>query len=135
MTARRHQLQQDETELDMTPMLDIVFIMLIFFIVTTSFVKESGIDVNPPSAATAAAKENANIFIAINAQGQVWLDKREVDIRTVKAIVARLHASTPDAAVVIQADSESSTKHLIAVMDQLRLAGIDDIAIAATPES
>ena len=135
MTARRHQLQQDETELDMTPMLDIVFIMLIFFIVTTSFVKESGIEVNPPSAATAEAKENANIFIAINADGEVWIDKREVDIRTVRAIVARLQASTPEAAVVIQADAASATKHLIAVMDQLRQAGIEDIAIAATPQS
>ncbi|NRB38706.1 MAG: biopolymer transporter ExbD [Pseudomonadales bacterium] len=133
MSVRRHQIQQDETDLDMTPMLDIVFIMLIFFIVTTSFVKESGIEVNPPTAATATSQDNANIFIAINADGDVWIDKREVDIRTVRAIVARLHASTPEAAVVIQADAKSTTENLLAVMDQLRLAGIDDIAIAATP--
>ena len=131
MTARRHNVTSDETELDMTPMLDIVFIMLIFFIVTTSFVKESGIEVNPPAAATSQAQENANIFIAINADGDVWIDKREVDIRTVKAIVSRLHASMPEAAVVIQADRKSSTEQLIQVMDQLRQAGIDDIAIAA----
>ncbi len=131
MTARRHNVTSDETELDMTPMLDIVFIMLIFFIVTTSFVKESGIEVNPPAATTSQAQENANIFIAINADGDVWIDKREVDIRTVKAIVSRLHASMPEAAVVIQADRKSSTEQLIQVMDQLRQAGIDDIAIAA----
>ena len=131
MTARRHNVRSDETELDMTPMLDIVFIMLIFFIVTTSFVKESGIEVNTPAATTSQAQENANIFIAINADGDVWIDKREVDIRTVKAIVSRLHASMPEAAVVIQADRKSSTEQLIQVMDQLRQAGIDDIAIAA----
>ncbi len=131
MSVRRHQLQQDETELDMTPMLDIVFIMLIFFIVTTSFVKEAGIEVNPPSAMTSESQDNANIFIAISAQGDVWLDKREVDIRTVRAIVARMYANNPEASVVIQADEKSATEYLLAVMDQVRLAGINDIALAA----
>ncbi len=131
MSVRRHQLQQDETELDMTPMLDIVFIMLIFFIVTTSFVKEAGIEVNPPSAMTSESQDDANIFIAISAQGDVWLDKREVDIRTVRAIVARMYANNPEASVVIQADEKSATEYLLAVMDQVRLAGINDIALAA----
>lgn len=131
MTARRHIPVQDETELDMTPMLDIVFIMLIFFIVTTSFVKESGVTVNTPQAATAADQKNANIFIAITASGEVWVDRRPVDPRSVRAIVARLHADNPEGSVIIQSDADSTTGMLVDVMDQVRLAGVEGIAIAA----
>ena len=131
MSARRHIPIQEETELDMTPMLDIVFIMLIFFIVTTSFVKESGVTVNTPQAATAANQENANIFIAITASGEVWVDRRPVDPRSVRAIVARLHADNPEGSVIIQSDADSATGTLVDVMDQVRLAGVEGIAIAA----
>ncbi|MCB1690686.1 MAG: biopolymer transporter ExbD [Halioglobus sp.] len=131
MSARRHIPAQEETELDMTPMLDIVFIMLIFFIVTTSFVKESGVTVNTPQASTAANQENANIFIAITASGEVWIDRRPVDPRSVRAIVARLHADNPEGSVIIQSDAESATGTLVDVMDQVRLAGVEGIAIAA----
>ena len=131
MSARRHLPQDQETELDMTPMLDIVFIMLIFFIVTTSFVKESGVTVSTPQADTASQQENANIFIAITAQGEVWIDRRPVDQRSVRAIVARLHADNPEGSVIIQADEEANTRMLVDVMDQVRLAGVEGIAIAA----
>lgn len=131
MSARRHILASDDTELDMTPMLDIVFIMLIFFIVTTSFVKESGVTVNSPEATTASSQENANIFIAITAEGEVWVDRRPVDARSVRAIVARLHADNPEGSVIIQSDEEASTRMLVEVMDQVRLAGVRGIAIAA----
>lgn len=131
MSARRHIPVEDETELDMTPMLDIVFIMLIFFIVTTSFVKESGVTVNSPSAATASQQENANIFIAITETGEVWVDRRPVDPRSVRAIVARLHADNPEGSVIIQSDENASTRMLVEVMDQVRLAGVEGIAIAA----
>ena len=131
MSARRHIPAQEETELDMTPMLDIVFIMLIFFIVTTSFVKESGVTVNTPQASTAANQENANIFIAITASGEVWIDRRPVDPRAVRAIVARLHADNPEGSVIIQSDTDSATGTLVDVMDQVRLAGVEGIAIAA----
>lgn len=131
MSARRHLPAQDETELDMTPMLDIVFIMLIFFIVTTSFVKESGVTVSTPQAQTASQQENANIFIAITADGEVWVDRRPVDPRSVRAIVARLHADNPEGSVIIQSDEEASTRMLVEVMDQVRLAGVEGIAIAA----
>jgi len=134
MSARRHLPAQDETELDMTPMLDIVFIMLIFFIVTTSFVKESGVTVSSPQAETATRQENANIFIAITADGEVWVDRRPVDPRSVRAIVARLHADNPEGAVIIQSDEEASTRMLVEVMDQVRLAGVEGIAIAANRE-
>ena len=131
MSARRHQRPRDEAELDITPMLDIVFIMLIFFIVTTSFVKESGIAVSTPQASTATDQENANIFIAITARGEIWIDRRPVDPRSVRAIVARLHADKPQGSVIIQSDEDSTARILVDVMDQVRLAGVDKIAIAA----
>jgi len=131
MSARRHIQQQDEAELDLTPMLDVVFIMLIFFIVTTSFVKAAGIEVNTPLAQSSEQKENANIMVAISDEGVVWIDKREVDVRTVRSVVSRLHAQNPEGAVVIQADKQASTEQLLAVMDQIRLAGVSNIAIAA----
>ena len=131
MSVRRHLPAQEDTELDMTPMLDIVFIMLIFFIVTTSFVKESGVTVNTPQAQTAAQQPNANIFIAITATGEVWIDRRPVDPRSVRAIVARLHADNPEGSVIIQSDAEAATRMLVEVMDQVRLAGVERIAIAA----
>jgi biopolymer transport protein ExbD len=131
MSARRHK-RQDETGLDMTPMLDVVFIMLIFFIVTTSFVKKSGITVNTPKAQTASKQESANIFIGITRAGEVWIDNRPVDVRSVRVIVARLHAESPEGAVVIQSDEDAATRMLVNVMDQVRLAGIEKIAIAAS---
>lgn len=131
MTVRRHLSAPEETELDMTPMLDIVFIMLIFFIVTSSFVKESGVTVSSPQASTATAQENANIFIAITEQGEVWMDRRPVDVRSVRAIVARLHADNPEGSVIIQPDAQAATHTLVEVMDQVRLAGVESIAIAA----
>lgn len=131
MSARRHQRPRDEAELDITPMLDIVFIMLIFFIVTTSFVKESGIAINTPQASSATDQENVNIFIGITADGEIWIDQRPVDPRSVRAIVARLHAEKPQGSVIIQSDEASTTRILVDVMDQVRLAGVDKIAIAA----
>jgi biopolymer transport protein ExbD len=131
MSARRHLPAQEETELDMTPMLDIVFIMLIFFIVTSSFVKESGVTVSTPQAQSASQQENANIFIAITDQGEVWIDRRPVDPRSVRAIVARLHADKPEGSVIIQSDEAATTGRLVEVMDQVRLAGVEKIAIAA----
>jgi biopolymer transport protein ExbD len=131
MGARRHIPAQEETELDMTPMLDIVFIMLIFFIVTTSFVKESGVTVSTPQASTASKQENANIFIAITASGEVWIDRRPVDPRSIRAVVARLHADNPEGSVIIQSDENSPTGVLVEIMDQVRLAGVEGIAIAA----
>jgi biopolymer transport protein ExbD len=135
MALKRHTNNTDEAELDMTPMLDIVFIMLIFFIVTTSFVKESGITVNTPKSQTASRQESANIFIAITREGEIWIDKRPVDVRAIRSVVARLHAENPAGSVVIQSDRDSATHTLVAVMDQVRLAGIEKIAIAASEDS
>jgi biopolymer transport protein ExbD len=123
----------DEQEINITPMLDVVFIMLIFFIVTASFVKESGIDVNKPEGQTAVAKEKANILIAIDAEGLIWIDRRQVDPRAVRANIERLHAENPQGTVVIQADEDARTRTLVQVMDAARLAGVYDVAIAANP--
>ncbi|CCE25628.1 MULTISPECIES: ExbD/TolR family protein [Methylotuvimicrobium] len=123
------------SDIDMTPMLDIVFIMLIFFIVTTSFVKESGIDVNRPTAQTAEKKEQANIIVSIKANGEIWIDKRAVDVRAVRANVARLQAENPLGSVIIAADRDTKTHVLVQVMDQIRLAGITNAAIATETES
>lgn len=123
--------ESGDTGVDMTPMLDIVFIMLIFFIVTTSFVKETGIDINRPQASTAVVKERGNILIAITASGDVWLDRRKVDIRAVRANVERLRAENPEGMVVIQADKQAQTGRLVQVMDQVKLAGVENISLAA----
>ncbi|MDR1452280.1 MAG: biopolymer transporter ExbD [Helicobacteraceae bacterium] len=121
----------EEVGVDMTPMLDIVFIMLIFFIVTASFVKESGISVNSPRASTAQTQDQASLMIAISEAGEVWIDGRIVDIRAIRANVARLKALNPEGAVVIQADANAKTYLLVEAMDQARQAGVDNVSIAA----
>ena len=128
---RRRSRSQDDTEVNVTPMLDVVFIMLIFFIVTASFVKEAGIEVNRPDAATAEKKERGNILVAITDNGQIWIDKRQVDPRALRANIERLHAENPQGSVVIQADKNSKNGLLVEVMDAARLAGVYNVSIAA----
>lgn len=125
------QEQEEAEEINMTPMLDVVFILLIFFIVTASFVKEAGIEVNRPEAATAVKKERANILVAISDKGEIWINKRRVDVRTVQANIERLKAENPQGSVVIQADKKATTDVLIKVMDSARAAGVFDVSIAA----
>lgn len=127
---------KEETEINLTPMLDVVFIMLIFFIVTTSFVKETGIEVNRPSAKSANSKTSANILIAIKNNNEIWIDKRMVDIRSVRANVERLKAeNNTKSSVVIQSDTKAQTGTLVKVMDQIRLAGIFDISISTLKDN
>jgi len=132
---RRRATQEEEAEINITPMLDVVFIMLIFFIVTASFVKESGIDVNRPDAATATVKERGNILVAITDNNQIWIDRRQVDVRSVRANIERLHAENPQGAVVIQADENSKNGLLVQVMDASRQAGVFNVSIAANEVS
>lgn len=129
--AKVLQEQEEQEEINMTPMLDVVFILLIFFIVTASFVKEAGIEVNRPEAATAVKKERANILVAISDQGEIWINKRRVDVRAVQANIERLKAENPQGTVVIQADKKATTDVLIKVMDSARAAGVFDVSIAA----
>ena len=121
---------EDETQVDITPMLDVVFIMLIFFIVTSTFLKESGVDVTRPDAETAVQTDALTIQIGITANNQIWFDKRLVDKRAVRANVEKGLAESPGAAVIIVADALSNTEALIDVMDQARLAGAQSISVA-----
>lgn len=121
----------EEAAVDITPMLDVVFIMLIFFIVTATFIKQAGIEVNQPQAQTAVVQEKANILIAIDANNKIWINRREVDFRALRPNIERLHAENPKGSVVIQADRDSTNEALVQVMDASRRAGVYDIAIAA----
>ena len=118
-------------EINLTPMLDVVFIMLIFFIVTASFIKEAGIDVNRPDAPVTETKpEDANILVVISATDEIWIDRRVIDPRAVRANIERLHAENPKGSVVIQANKKSTNKMLVWVMDSSRSAGVYNISIA-----
>ncbi len=130
---KRHSRRQSggAAEINMTPMIDMVFILLIFFIVNTSFVKETGVEVNRPSAKTAVEKERANILISIRSNDEIWMDKRQIDRRAVRANVERMYAENPEGSVIILADEEAKTGLLIEVMDQARLAGVANVSIAA----
>ncbi|MYL27933.1 MULTISPECIES: ExbD/TolR family protein [Halomonadaceae] len=123
--------EEDDNQIDMTPMLDVVFIMLIFFIVTSTFVKEAGVDVTRPNAETAVQTESNSIQVGINANNQIYMDDREVDTRAVRANVERALAESPGAGVVIVADQDSNTNTLIRVMDQARLAGAESVSVAS----
>ena len=122
---------EEEVSIDLTPMLDVVFIMLIFFIVTASFIKEAGIDVNRPDAPTSERVEDANILIAISSTDESWIDRRLIDPRAVRAKIERLHAENPKGSVVIQADKKSTNETLVVVMDAARSAGVYNVSIAA----
>ncbi len=128
---RRHAKADEASDIDITPMLDIVFIMLIFFIVTATFVKESGIDVTRPDAETAVKQSRVGILIAITDQNEVWINRRQVDLAAVRSNVERLHAENPQGGAVIQADKGAQTGTLVEIMDQVRLAGVGSISIAA----
>ena len=121
----------EESQIDLTPMLDVVFIMLIFFIVTSTFVKEAGVDVSRPEADTAVVTESNSIQIGITSANQIFMDKRQIDKRAVRANVERGLAENPGAAVIIVADAYSKTETLIEVMDQTRLAGAESVSVAA----
>ncbi len=134
MALRRFR-DEDETEINITPMLDIVFIMLIFFIVTTSFVKEPGIDPQRPPAQTAQEQSRANVLIAISSTGEIWMDKRAVELAEVRAMVEAILSENPESSAVIIADEEADSGILIDLMDQIQLGGIGNISIAAEPGS
>lgn len=128
--GRKVREEEEDAQIDMTPMLDIVFIMLIFFIVTTVFVKQAGIDVNKPEGVTATKFKNANIFIAVTEDGNVWIDRREISLEAVRANLEKLLLEQPTDAVFIQADEKAKHGVVVEVMDQVKAAGIDRVAVA-----
>lgn len=131
---RRRRLSSDNNgdtgEINLTPMLDVVFIMLIFFIVTTSFIRESGVEIERPESSAATAQPDAQVMVALTAEGAVWVDGQPVDAHSVGSKVAAL--VNGGGGVVIQADRQSTTGLLVEVMDRIREAGVENVAVAAT---
>ena len=125
----------EEEEINITPMLDVVFILLIFFIVTANFIKEPGLEVNRPDSETAEPTENAAILIAVGNAGEIYMDGRRIDKRQVKANVVRLLAENPQGSVVIQADEKATADTIMAVMDGAREAGVYNISLASFKSS
>jgi biopolymer transport protein ExbD len=121
-------------DINMGPLIDMVFLLLIFFVVTTSFVKEAGIDVQRSSAATAEVKERGNILIGVTSDGEVYMEGKQIDVRSVRSLVERFLAEDPESGVVVVADKKSETGAVVKVMDQCRLAGAKNVSLAAKRE-
>lgn len=135
MASRDHlKSETGPSAMNITPLIDMVFILLIFFAVNASFVKEAGVEIERPSARTAQTQQKANIMIAVTESDEVWVDQNRVDPRSVRGHIERLHAENPEGAVVILADDRSRTGLVIEVLDQVRLAGVENVAVAATPD-
>lgn len=133
MKFRRHNPPQEETHIDLAPMLDFVMNLLIFFIIAAAFVQETGIRVNKPSAQTAQQEDKTSILIAISADNEIWMNRERVDIRRLRNEIERVSRDKPQAIVVIQADRDARAGLMVEAMDQARLAGVPDVSIAATP--
>ena len=131
MRLSRPSSAREDAQVDLTSMLDIVFIMLIFFIVTSSFVREAGVEVNRPQASNVVSQKDAGIFIAITSANDVYIDKRVVDVERVQATLEHLLLEQPEASLVIQADEHAYNGTVVRVMDAAKGAGVQKIALAA----
>ena len=129
--SRNSKAEEETGAIDLTPMLDVVFIMLIFFIVTATFIKEPGVEVVRPDAATADPKPRANILIAVTSNNEIWIDKKEFDPRSVKAQIERMYAENPNSTIVIQADNRANIKTLTEVAQAAREAGVLEVSVSA----
>ena len=130
---RKNRVKSEENSLDLTPMMDIVFIMLIFFIVTATFVKEMGLDVNTPDKnQNVKDADKQSIVVQVTSRDRIRIRGRDIDFRAVRANIERLHAENPEAPVVIQPHPDSKTEIMIHVMDSARQAGVFNVSIAAT---
>lgn len=128
-TNRR--LRSRTAEINMAPLIDMVFILLIFFLVTTSFVKESGVDVQRPKAQSAVTKEKSNLIVGVTQEGIIYIEGQTIDVRSVRARMERFLAEIPEGSVVIVADKASQTGTVVQIMDACRLAGVQNISLAA----
>ena len=131
MRLSRRSTVREDAQIDLTSMLDIVFIMLIFFIVTSSFVRESGVEVNRPQASNVVSQKNAGIFVAVTSSNDIYIDKRMIDVERVQATLEHLLVDQPQASLVIQADEHAYNGTIVKVMDAAKSAGIKNIALAA----
>ena len=130
--AQSRRVNRSTPGLDIAPLIDMVFILLIFFLVNTSFVKETGIEVSRPTASTATMENKRSVLIAISPDNRVFMEQREIDLRAVRANVERALAENPEAAVIVVADKASSTGTAIQVMDGCRMAGAVNVSLAAS---
>jgi biopolymer transport protein ExbD len=122
--------RDEESDINLTPMLDVVFIMLIFFIVTATFIKQAGIEVYRPEALTAQKKPTVSVLVAISELGDIWIDKKRVDPAAVRAHIERIHAENPKGGLVVQSDRKAKNEKLMVVLQAARAAGITEVAIA-----
>ena len=128
MRKRNREADADEAQIDLTPMLDVVFIMLIFFIVVASFLKEAGIEVNrPESSQHPPDPDTTSIVVTITGDDQIWMENRRIDIRAVRANVARLLASDPEQSFTVKTEAGASAGTLLAVGDAAREAGVKQV--------
>ena len=130
MALPKSRRREEDSDINITPMLDVVFIMLIFFIVTATFIRQAGIDVNRPDAETDSPKPLVSVLVAINSAGEIWMDKAKVDPSAVRASIERIKAENPKGGLVIQADQQSNYKEVKIVLDAARAAGLTEVAIA-----
>ncbi len=135
MQSRRHSAEGEDHGIDLAPMLDFTVNLLIFFIITTSFIKEAGITVFKPTAVTAEHRDTGNLLVAIRQNGDIWMDRQRVELRDIRTKMERLHIERPEDTVVVIADKASDAGMVAKVMDEVRQAGIKDIALAADPGS
>ena len=133
MQSRRHAPESEDTGIDLAPMLDFTVNLLIFFIITTSFIKEAGVEVFKPNAQTAEHEDSGNLLIAIRENGDIWMDRQRIELRDVRTRMERLHIERPDDTVVIIADRASKAGIVAQVMDEVKLSGIKVVSIAADP--
>lgn len=126
---------EEDIEINMTPMLDVVFILLIFFIVTTSFIRESGVSIDRPQAKTSSTLPQQAITVAITAQNKVWIDQRQVEPQSIRRNIERLLSESPESTIILQADQHAQTGLLIQALDQCKLAGAKNIAVATSQDS
>ena len=132
---RRKHASEEESEINVTPLMDIVFIMLIFFIVTSTFVKEPGVDVQRPEAQTAKVRKLASILVAITADNEIWINKEKVELDQVKINVESLKQENPKGTAVVQVDAKADSRYLVEVVDQIRAAGVEDVAVSTEDRS
>ena len=135
MARSQRVAKADDSDVNVTPLLDIVFIMLIFFIVTATFIKEPGVDVTRPEALTAEDQRLVSILVAIDSTNTIWINRKEVPLDSVRATLERLRRENPRGSAVIQADGRAHSEYLVDVLEQIRAAGVQDVVAVSTVKS
>ena len=137
MGIKRHRVGSESSgdDINVTPLMDIVFIMLIFFIVTSTFVKEPGVEIDRPTAQTAKERKLASILVAVSNENEIWINKKVVELDTVRATVEALKQENPKGTAVVQVDKGAESRYLVEVVNQIRAAGVNDIAVSTEDPS